>query len=1516
MVHWNGTNLDADLESSPVSIRNYQDTIDFETSLIKQMNEDKSKLKVINKSMQKNNNEKSEFSMANNQDKFIISRNNDITFENIYQNEEIEKYNLINKNNSNNNILNINNYLETNVNNLITLNSNYNSISHIEIFSNSLSKFSHNTSEILNHSTSYFHLFIMEKQVYLQLNSIRPNKSKLINQITDNEKCNPESKYQYSDKNYMNHNEKCELENITEYIDLENMSSINKSSISDTNSINLNNLNNNRNYDIINMSSNNVSLITSNLNEGILNSNNILLDIKYKSNQNIKITENDIPINNFNSILLNNNINKQTSNSEKFINYSNNIKDEIFDEIKSNGLNLINEDLNNNDMINKSRNSPLNLSADPNPNDSSRLTSLNQGLDNLKKPNSTIIEKNKKINEENNCDNNSIDKQNGLEENLKNIIAQNAINNHDSSNLKIDTSRNKIYEAENILIKDEENSNIKNKSNLTNINNFVNLKNDFIKIVDDENIQKSNEKDLNDYNLNIINKNIDKNFSNFSDYNFNTNNNKNSCKSIIKININPQTGNQIISDSNVYENSCLEMDYNNKNSYSSIKKSSNDMNKMEKENQNLILDESIKNNKKYKIIQSSIESKNNVDSSITKDIAKEFNNNENYKNDKPKYRPHFTTPNNFHKKIHQDILDENSININNYNDNFNYTYTTSKIEALNSPINNLNMNLNSKFESIQINRDDKLLIPNDNINFTNKFLTAEKKRKSDIKIIKIIKKDSIIKVSNNPSISQNQHNNSNQNRNLSARKSLRNIKSKNIGIIISNVNNSTINNKEKIVNENKLKIFKSNPNFSNVKITNIIKKIKNKPNDDDYNSFNQTNNTINNFNVTCFENNQNTFQNRNENLLNKTNVNFANENLNNTINGIYNEKSHKKRNKITDLNRENINTNINLKKANVSKSKKVETPTQINKNYNSVLNNTNLIEAGLNVNEFKFETDKNSQNVKNKLINQNNDKNIDNDSIKQKYKNAKSNINIEEDISVNESRYFESNISSDDCNNNISGINQIDNISVGIRDSSKVNQVNLNHNVVIYKNNNTINKNLTKLPKFSTINLKNFSNLNNNTTNKQENDRKSISNIKLKKDKNEVRINYMITPKYCQNQITSSVEKSRINDSKEKISINNSTTNRNSNFANKNEGNNEKNRFNNFSNNITTNLNTKIPNDIQNEILNKISNNKNIENNKDENNQILFNENSSLNNNNSNIQNNPEEKNSFNNPLLKNNLNLRNVNTTNLLNNNIIKKSSIKNLFQNTQLSNNNRNSTSISSTKLGNNNNSNKINFLENTNRIKNRFNENKRLNIHSSTGNLVLEKCIENLRTALDNYMKASRTDKDLLKNIIRDNLSNIKKENELQKSLHKEYVKNDPDNPVILSTNQNKYEYESETSNNNSNKINEDDLGNENVSPIFKNTISDRSKEKKIIENINNNNEYQFMEGEENNKIFDENEFNKLSDDPEDIKNFIINQLESFKLGLVKDRLEKYFEKIRDETSSPRSVFYFIIIFYLKF
>ena len=286
-------------------------------------------------------------------------------------------------------------------------------------------------------------------------------------------------------------------------------------------------------------------------------------------------------------------------------------------------------------------------------------------------------------------------------------------------------------------------------------------------------------------------------------------------------------------------------------------------------------------------------------------------------------------------------------------------------------------------------------------------------------------------------------------------------------------------------------------------------------------------------------------------------------------------------------------------------------------------------------------------------------------------------------------------------------------------------------------------------------------------------DQKYWTNIKVKKEKNEVKVNYMITPKYTQgNQGVNltNAEKGTINTSKEKIIFNKPDDSS-------------------FNKNVNKNLN---------EILNNLGQNQNEMNN-------IFNENKP-----------------------------------------IIKKNNTKNNFHNS-------NPVEIKSKQ--------KINY------------------VHSYNPSVKLDKYIENLKIALDNYIKASRGDKDLLKDIIRDNLSNIKKENELQKSL-------------IFVDDLNNFKKEN-------NNIYENKPNSKSLSSLKQ--FSEKNNENKIT---SDKDKYETL---------DENEFNKLSDDPEEIKNFIISQLENFKLGLVKERLDKYFEKIRDSSSSPNSDVIFLHYFF---
>jgi len=330
-------NINEEFESSPVSIRNYQDTIEIETSLIKQIfepNITNNTTKLKKSSIFKNFIDKSEFSLVN-QDNFLISKLNEVAFEkenNYFGYEEKNNNNL--NNNSN---FNVNSY------------SNTNSISIIEFFSNNQSKFSNNNSEIFiqEENKKYYSLeslsaadssvFVIEKQVYLQLNSIRIKKTNNYNSINNDEII--------KEKLNFNNYEKFELDNITEYIDLENMSSLSKSRtskghpalysfINDNEIIDSKNINDTKTNQDITLGK--AEILTENsknlkLNDSILENHNKIVPLENIENiiKNDSLYENlKNPINNFNSHLFNNNIN----NLSKYNKDSNTENYEIFKE--------------------------------------------------------------------------------------------------------------------------------------------------------------------------------------------------------------------------------------------------------------------------------------------------------------------------------------------------------------------------------------------------------------------------------------------------------------------------------------------------------------------------------------------------------------------------------------------------------------------------------------------------------------------------------------------------------------------------------------------------------------------------------------------------------------------------------------------------------------------------------------------------------------------------------------------------------------------------------------------------------------------------------------------------------------------------------------------------------------------------------------------------------------------------------------------------------------------------------
>jgi len=1646
----NNKNLDRDLESSPVSIKNYQDTIDFETSLIKQMVELSSRTNKIpcSNSIEKKENEKSEF--IANQENFVISRITEFAIE---------------LNPSSNKLNNFNNFKEEIENYNF---SNFYSNSFIEVYSNSISKFSNNNSEIIhqdenkkfysieNISSADSPLFVMEKQVYLQLNSIGPNKNNLLknnlNSETEKQIFNDSNRNSNYLNNFNNH-EKSELENITEYIDLENMSSLSKSRISNGNLPpnsnnglnNLNGFNNNTNQNSLeNLNYSADSKELSKLDDLI---NNIK---KYENTENDYLLQSENPIINFNSSLLIKNNNKILNSSNLKTNSSNNVN--IPEKLKNNTLHNLNEvpknqlkassqacnesNLENNSNYNeyKSGDSPLSFSGRLISPDSNRIKSLSDRLEKLKKAKSDIIEKNKKIIENNNHNKNHGDclaSDDFVNLNIKNNREVNSNNNNKQSSSEeeknyINNNFNKdsILNNKQILTfhsdQEEINSinhgkaksdNNKNKnkdsSNLDKKHSIISC--DFIKIVDNENIHKSIEKSVSKSNIRN------------SDLSLNHITNKSNKASPVLSNQTPHSPFNPAAD----ESRIFTPQKENTNKTPSAKVSPIHI------NHNILIREinsNIKNNSSAKNEMKTYDNKTykhpckvkSIPSSETKKHKSKILLNkmededlENKNSDNPEYssyKPHFTTANNFHnpnlfsEKIN-DVDDYSKHgNSNNHCETLNYTYTNSSgFETLDkADLNNIQNNNNNKNKNNNriINahllhtaeKAKRVFSPfNDNSKNKKQLIFTDKTRNSEVKIIKSIKRDNLVKNFygiNNPSTATTPKAITaiNSNRNLSARKIMINNKS-NLNLNQhANANNLNNNNSTIAVdknagnnyntnataansNENKLKIFKSNPNFSNVKITNIIKKIKSRPSEDNhFNTFNQTNNTINNFNVTCFEENNNKIK-RNSNFKNNNNSINNNLNLNHTISGNFydNEK----------LNSNNQNNNNNNKgnKSRTSKSGNKSKPNfpqyrnivrnkynaeNSNSNYTTIDNynaNLNLENNTSNINDLYMNTERNtaskSKEISNRrIIGQNFPSNaeiIDAKNI------SKSNINIEEDFKVNNrSNEIESNFVSDDSEENISSSNNSEknytrNPNMPSRELSKANSVNSNPNLNIKKNINS-NNDPNLLTKAATNNSKNLIvkvntpsgyNNNNKENNFNRNEQKTWSNIKVKKDKNEVKINYMITPNYTQsnNVYLSNAERTRINNSKEKVTgetlilasskntlnITNkkpeesSSTNSLANLSNIISSSNKPDDSTNiFITTITTNNSNNVNRNL-NEILNKINpaaNNENFAHQVDKASNNSSNRHNASNTNTiqlENLNHNNSSKQS-----IKTTSNLRNTNTSNLINNTVNQKmTNLKNANNNQMhyLHSTNKNPVQV---KFNNLNAISNRNETQVNSRIKSTSNTGKRVNVNTSTSSLVLDRCIENLKLALDNYIRASGTDKDMLKNIIRDNLTNIKKENELQKSLHRDNIKNEAENNINFSINSNQSRFEN----------NEFDLSNVNPRPynidVDINSKNNNYNGDNYFNNMNwqenstlrklisdeiptetNLNQDQITSKDMNNEIIDDNEFNKLSDDPDDIKNFIINQLESFKLGLVKDRLEKYFEKLRDGTCSPISV-----------
>lgn len=985
-------------------------------------------------------------------------------------------------------------------------------------------------------------------------------------------------------------------------------------------------------------------------------------------------------------------------------------------------------------------------------------------------------------------------------------------------------------------------------------------------------------------------------------------------------------------------------------------------------------------------------SENNADSQFN------CNNYYNSSNNPHEYKANLTAANFHHNNLITDISVQENYNFINKDSSLNYNYSNNpNLEGINAYANtcyNEYNNDSNKNAHSPLNNNNGLTTKkprNEQSCSISNFGNNDKKK--EFKIIKTIKKDALTITNNNSSTNYSNTNKPNQaaaqfqqvnnsNRNLSERKIIANNKGikSNMCIIsdannILNSNNLTINSPTEkshlIPNstninqaaEKKLKIFKSNPNFSNNKITNIIKKIKNRQLDEttsnNLNILNNTNNTINNFSVTSFaNNNNNNNSNQNSNIkslmTSKYIDNYAtinNLHLNNTVSGNLYEVSsltnkNTNNNASSNHNRKSKSGNKNITRKNNNES--ANNPNSINNKSLNIFNNTNILETANNINESYLHSERSStianivnSNCKsttssiNRINNTTNHTNAKQASYNSKLNNKHMNFNNEENTNSNDNADINLKI-------NISQSNDFDGKSIsengdniGKLNKTEFSKETSNQNLVKHHSNNV------------------FKIIHKNTTNKnKDQEQKNWSNIKLKKEKSEVKINYMITPKYVQygtnGQIISNIERSRINSSKEKVKeYLNTTSNKNNpeDSVTKNPAN-----LTHLNINHSNNLNMDISKNLT-DILNKLQTNINENPHNNENHtpteDIIFNNDNkvSLQNqgassivintiqdcNRNNINNNNSNRNSL----------LRNVNTSNLINNiqtnnnnnnNNFKKTNLKSTVATSTMQNTGKNMPQQVAIKFNNNINNNYLQATKhlwlnnpynnvrskNKNLISANVNNNEkdiRLNCRGSS--LVLDKCIENLKIALDNYIRASQTDKDLLKNIIRDNLSSIKKENELQKSLYREKTKAEEQNfsqrtqPVAQTNNIN-------LNNSLNSLVLESNENTESLqgadSDAFLKQIITSSEVRELNRNLNNNNAINnttnkngnnnHQEAEENDEVFDENEFNRLSDDPDDIKHFIIQQLESFKLGLVKDRLEKYFERLRDENASPRS------------
>lgn len=950
----------------------------------------------------------------------------------------------------------------------------------------------------------------------------------------------------------------------------------------------------------------------------------------------------------------------------------------------------------------------------------------------------------------------------------------------------------------------------------------------------------------------------------------------------------------------------------------------------------------------------------------------------------------------------------NNSNFNNYQ-TLNITYNNdSHYDSLNAYMNNeIYADETHNSLSSNVNKKDHKQLKKE-INCSN----ASINNKKEFKVVNSSKQNNIVANNNNKNIQRPapipiqqkiiSHRNSKAKMNLSNIKSYatasNNINSKannssaiqNAEKINLNANKVTKNNQQ----ENKLKNYKSNPFFSNAKISNIIKKIKNRHieensrnnnsnNNDNYMSSvdNNTDTNINHDSLHPLPIQMNTINvnisslgeiNKKKNssiLQDKSNFNTINGlltdnyqilgNLNNTIAVSLHEtlnldsaKKSKREFKSGSKNPGNYKLLKNIYPINSEKLPNPNVTPISNNSFIKNLNNTEILETTNNLNNTYFVTERNNTIA-----------NINYPASKSKSRLAKAHINLHENpnaLTLKKNNFINIDYKSKSkSKSNHFTPNDLKKVIKIAHENATSHKNQESHPAIISKpqrNENEIKSISQTSENISQINkLKSHQKLlvKNNSTNiikivkNKITDQKPSSKAKLKKQKSDILGNYMNIPKYVQtdsdkDSIIKTLNHSSVTSSKEKFKdcLNLNSTNIKCN--------------NNTQNEILIYQQDNIPQlnintgDVKSLALNFTFNKDFLENSKS-----LGQGNKAYNDSLLNPLINTEDNHEYNKSILltqaetdknqeeiKNNLQIiniesnrnsllqkvfpnNNINTNAITTNNGRKNSNLKiNRIQNTHTNNpsqqmsvrfNTNNKPWISDQNAITKKKKNDLVTVSDSN---NNNNCNKATqNPNSSTSNLVLDTCIENLKIALGNYIKASQADKDILKNMIKENLTSIKKENELQKSMHIEAT-----NPaqLILSQRHNQSLLKESNSLKRFTSLGIEPIKNspyyqleqkqlsENLSLVYNNSIKS-TENIPVTSSLRNKNL-------NDNEVSDDNEFNNLSDNVEDIKNYIIKQLESFKLGLVKEKLEKYFERLKDENASPQTDvsinnFYFI-------